>query len=107
MPAAKASLRALPLRSCSTWAEVVVSTGGRAKPIGVAFLREAVSPPRDSFVQDVRIHWTVVSMTYTRRVVEELTLFLSLASPDMSDWGYRLCLRPGGGPQPRRRTVSC
>ncbi|MFE7787309.1 hypothetical protein [Streptomyces nigrescens] len=50
------------------------STCGRAKPIGAAFLREAASPPRDCFVQDVRIHWTVISMANPCRVVEELTL---------------------------------
>ncbi len=31
------------------------------KPTGAAFLRAAASPPRDTFVQDIRIHWTVMS----------------------------------------------
>jgi hypothetical protein len=64
-----------------TCAEEVVSAGGRAKPIGTAFLREALAPPRDPFVQDVRIHWTVISMAHSCRVVEGITIFMCLTTP--------------------------
>ncbi|MFG2833040.1 hypothetical protein ACGFWI_37265 [Streptomyces sp. NPDC048434] len=67
------------------------------KPIGAAFLREAVSPPRDCLVQDVRIHWTVISMANPRRLVEELTLrpcSRSTGPPTIRNWQLGFLLAP-------------
>lgn len=55
-----------PSRSCmrTTWANEG-GTYGTVKPTGAAFLRAAASPPRDCFVQHVRIHWTVIPTAST------------------------------------------